>query len=338
LMQQMNIDADRLANEYIQRHPDENYSIVPILPTSGVQLNIPDGTVTHKLKRTIMQARPKREHHEYLCKANSWTSDTFNMIDWESHRQALNRLPKHRTILIKFLNNMAPVGKLVHRYNPKYPTQCPSCPEQVETQEHMLVCPCPKRQAWRETFLTKIEDTLAEYKTPLEIKMLMLDGIRYSLGEIQEMPSNGGFAMTCIESQQATIGWKQLLKGRITQEWKKIQQETMLGHETKHRNAQTWATTIIQTIFEHVLQLWKIRNEDRHGRDWQTTRKAAKEQVVRELEQLYAYKGQVLPEHEWIFHSALDQQKQKSTYILRAFVNNYQPVILASYQTRLETG
>jgi hypothetical protein len=36
--------------------------------------------------------------------------------------------------------------------------------------------------------------------------------------------------------------------------------------------------------------------------------------------------------------NTLEQQRQKSTYVQRAFISNYKPVILASYQTRLETG
>jgi hypothetical protein len=55
LMQQLNVDADRLANEYIHQHQDDKYNIVPLLPTSGIQLNMEGGTVTYHLKKTVMQ-------------------------------------------------------------------------------------------------------------------------------------------------------------------------------------------------------------------------------------------------------------------------------------------
>jgi hypothetical protein len=86
------------------------------------------------------------------------------MIDWESHRQALNKFPSRRTILIKYLNNIAPVGKLVNRYDHKYPAGCPSCPEELETQEHMLQCPCIKRVEWRETFVKEIKETFGRVR------------------------------------------------------------------------------------------------------------------------------------------------------------------------------
>jgi hypothetical protein len=144
LMQQMNVDADKLAGEYIQTHQEESYHIVPILPNSGVQLNMPRGTVTYRLKKTVMQARPQREHQKYLCQKNNWTQNTFHMINWESHHQALNKHPKQRTILIKYVNDIAPVGRIVSKYDPKYPAGCPSCPEGNETQEHMMKFPCIK--------------------------------------------------------------------------------------------------------------------------------------------------------------------------------------------------
>jgi len=38
---QLNVDADKLAGDHMEAHPDKDYTVVPILPTSGVQLNLP---------------------------------------------------------------------------------------------------------------------------------------------------------------------------------------------------------------------------------------------------------------------------------------------------------
>ena len=81
-----------------------------------------------------------------------------------------------------------------------------------------------------------------------------------------------------------------------------------------------------------------MRNGDRHGRDYKTQAEAAKQQAVREIEQLYEYKGQLLPQHEWILATPLEQQRSKRTYVLRAFISNFGPIIEESYKTRLETG
>jgi hypothetical protein len=336
--QQLNVDADKLAGEYIQQHYNDEYGIVPLLPTSGAQLNMEEGTVTHQIKRTVMQARSKRDHKAYLCQKNAWTPTKFNTINWESHRQALNRIPKKRTILVKYLNNIAPVGKMVNKYDPKYTAGCPSCPAECETQEHMLQCPCVKREEWRLKFVQSIQEILDDYQTPLTIKQLMIEGLQHSFGDQEPASQNVNPTVTTIATAQATIGWSQLMKGRFALEWQIAQQDAMQTKSTKHKNAQTWSTQIIQTIFEKWLELWRLRNEDHHGRDWHEQRIATKEQAIREVEMLYTYKGKILPTDEWIFNLTLEQQKLKTAYVLRAFVSNYKPVIMGSYQTRLETG
>jgi hypothetical protein len=176
------------------------------------------------------------------------------------------------------------------------------------------------------------------YQTPQEVHQLMLEGIRQSIHQHHTMSPTVSPSVSAIASAQIAIGWHQIMKGRLANEWKQAQQILMQGRETKYKNAQTWSTTITQTILDKWLELWMIRNKAKHGRDWQTQTTAAKEQATREIDQLYEYKGRVMPHQEWIFSTTLDQQKQKSTYAQRAFISNYKPVILASYQTRSETG
>jgi hypothetical protein len=47
LKPQLNCDADRLADDFLAEHdPDLDFSLVPMLPTAGCQLNLPKGTST----------------------------------------------------------------------------------------------------------------------------------------------------------------------------------------------------------------------------------------------------------------------------------------------------
>jgi hypothetical protein len=201
-----------------------------------------------------------------------------------------------------------------------------------------VAMPHPNRQIWRENLLKAISAVMEAYETPQEVHQLLLEGIRQSIHQHHAMSSAVSPRVSAIASTQGAIGWQHIMKGSLANEWRQDQQTSMQGRETKYKNAQTWSTTIIQTILGQWLELWAIRNKDRHGRDWQTQNTAAKDQATREITQLYEYKGRIMPQHEWIFSNTLEQQRQKSTYVQRAFISNYKPVILASYQTRLETG
>jgi hypothetical protein len=69
----------------------------------------------------------------------------------------------------------------------------------------------------------------------------------------------------------------------MSTQWINHQHETMGASSTKRKNAITWATTMIDTIFIHWLKLWKVRNEARHGRYYKTQQEAAKKQAFIEL-------------------------------------------------------
>ena len=54
---QLNVGADKLAGDYLAANPDKDYTHVPVLPSSGIQLNLPAGTITYNMKVELSQAR-----------------------------------------------------------------------------------------------------------------------------------------------------------------------------------------------------------------------------------------------------------------------------------------
>ena len=78
---QLNVDADKIADQYIQQNPDHAFHQVPLLPTSGIQLHLPVGTVTHKLKRELRLARTEPPLRAHLCERFGWSGETFEDTD-----------------------------------------------------------------------------------------------------------------------------------------------------------------------------------------------------------------------------------------------------------------
>ena len=166
---------------------------------------------------------------------------------------------------------------------------------------------------------------------------LLLDGLDAVLfdKDLTQIPVPPHLEQVALS--QSLIGWKHLLRGRISIHWARLQQEYMGDFDPK-KNGQTWATTVIQEILQGWLDLWTLRNKDRHGHDHQTKQQAATAQAHRELEQLYSLKGQVLPEHEWLFDIPLQARLGMKTYYIRAYLTNWKPVLEESYKERLATG
>jgi hypothetical protein len=193
---------------------------------------------------------------KYLCKKHEWNQSTVETIAWKPHRRAINRHVKKKVTIVKYLNGIIPVGKLVNRYDKKYSAQCPSCDELVETQDHLHQCTNPTREQWRVNFKTAMSQVMDKYNTPEPMVKLWLDSINKGM-EDTENTIECSLELQYIVEAQEKIGWNQLMKGRIAKQWIRYQHEAMGDAATKRKNATTWATDMISTIFDRWLQLWK---------------------------------------------------------------------------------
>ena len=220
----MNCKADDLADQYMQEFHDVDRSRVSILPTSGCQLHLAAGTITYNLKLNLTHARTVPPLRQKLCKRNAWNEPVFNDIDWTAHGQAQKRLKKHKKTLVQYVNDWLPVGKRVHKYDPKYPEWCPSCTAQVEDMSHLLACPSTSRESWRKDCLATIKKTLDETNMAHPIKSLLVEGLHAALYNQPAEAIAVEPAVADVAASQTAIGWTQLLKGRMTKKWAATQE------------------------------------------------------------------------------------------------------------------
>jgi len=455
----LNCKADKLAETYLQSFPDVDHSFVALLPTAGCQLQLDAGTITHDIKRELAMARAVPPMKEKLCHKNSWSEDEFEKIDWVSHGRALSRLKPHQTTLVKYLNDILPVGKMVHRYDPKYPPSCPSCSASLEDREHLWTCPAISRHQWRKNCQSNMLQALNKCDTAPPLQSLILDVLDALLHgkPLDSIPVDPMVAE--VAAAQARIGWHQILKGRFVNEWKNaqdryyrgqtrssataadlthemittenhqpdsmngmnipadgsdcvdstsIQAPTTPAHSTspnpsldseedsyrseastqslsslevsdsgnqadlrnndsisssampilveiagpnltqlasdnstqkRNRTGEKWMTTVITIWLQQWLNLWKLRNEDRHGRDDDTRRQAQNNQTIHEATTFYEeHAARVNPNLQWLFETPLITRTQGNISNLRIWLRTWKPVVEKSYATSLETG
>jgi len=65
---QLNVNADKLVGDYMANHPHTDYTVVPVLPTSGVQLHLLAGTITYNMKKEVSMARTTEPMKQYMIK------------------------------------------------------------------------------------------------------------------------------------------------------------------------------------------------------------------------------------------------------------------------------
>jgi hypothetical protein len=115
---------------------------------------------------------------------------------------------------------------------------------------------------------------------------------------------------TLIGSQKA-IGWRQILRGRFSQEWQRLQNVYSLKHKRKSaytRTGDCWQRQFIKVIWESWYQLWSLRNGEVHGTTAETRVRAQRREVERQLLDIYVSRGFMEPEARVL--SEADQEAQ----------------------------
>jgi len=134
---QLNCDVDYEA-VYFQTVHASYRPLVPRIPLNLAQLHIDGATINSSYKTAIRNAYSEPALRKSIQTTNSWTTDTLNSINFQSHKQALDRMSSRHIQLVKLCHDILPTAKITHRYNPTASKFCPICKSETEDFPHLL--------------------------------------------------------------------------------------------------------------------------------------------------------------------------------------------------------
>jgi hypothetical protein len=115
LESRLNLEADRLATEYMQEDQTRR-PIVALFPTAKAQLIIKGASVTRKIPQAIRFAAGSILIRKYLVERNAaWTTSIFDDIHWDAHGDSHSHHRSHRCYLVKLCHRHLPLGVKLHR-------------------------------------------------------------------------------------------------------------------------------------------------------------------------------------------------------------------------------
>jgi hypothetical protein len=236
----------------------------------------------------------------------------------------------------------SPTGNIAHRNNPHLSHECPACTTPQEDNMHLLTCSSPSRQAWRSATIHKVTAHKRATSDPYLIDIAH-DGLlrlHCQLDPIQpDMYPTKYRAL--IESQQE-IGWDQLYKGRWSVEWRTIQDEFAdKNNLAKHtHNGQSWVLSIGRLLLDQWLELWKIRNAERHGKDVELQHQIRRQSLESELVELHNYRNKVCPADRSLFHASVAEHLAQHPTLesLEEWIYTHKDAIKASTTQAISLG
>ena len=93
-----------------------------------------------------------------------------------------------------------------------------------------------------------------------------------------------------------------------------------------------WSRSVVLHFLQRWLQLWKLRNNSRHGEDPETVAIALRIQVHRELAQLYSFRSEIMPRDKDLFYPTVANhiEAHPSTTVIRNWLSTNRTLIVAS--------
>ena len=330
LMAQINVEADKFAGAY--RHQFGSHRpIIPLSPTRPVALDIDGKTIHRKFKQSIREALHGPDLLEAMQLRYNWQEGVTETIDWDAHSQATQSQTNLRTHYVKLCHDMLPTGSLVCKYGQSLPDYCSLCRSPKEDFHHILQCNHPSRSLWRKGLLSSLTATCHSLKTDPTLTDILLSGLNSWLNDTPFLTDHFPPDYQALIEEQTSIGWAHFFQGRITTRWAETQQWYYNGYpKVRGRDGSSWSRKILCHIFTHWNDLWQTRNTDLHGQDTSAKARTAKDQAIRELQQIYSLQDKVLQRDTSLFYDSFENHTSMPTHSIRQWINTYQPLILKS--------
>ncbi|KAI2494428.1 hypothetical protein MHU86_20111 [Fragilaria crotonensis] len=203
---------------------------------------------------------------------------------------------------------------------------CPCCLSLHEDRDHILRCPTVARTSWRHKFLTKLAETCDNHYTYGPLRDLLLEAFRQWLDPdnppLVQLPLDRyPVALHPLLATQNSIGWRQLFNGRFSQQWADLQNNHLFRNRhhlpTKNPTGHKWQVAIITVIWEQWYALWKMRNEDVHGKDEATRIIAERREVTRRLSAIYDQRQHMEPSAQSLLYPDIRNHLEQPPWVIQ---------------------
>jgi hypothetical protein len=336
----LKVDADHLAGAF-RRTDSSVRSHVPRFSSNFAQLQIKDQTVSGSYRQAIRRATSYDPLLAYIQRKNSWSLDTVDMVDWPLHAAALRARPQRSAQLTKLCHEVLPTATRVNKYDARQSPICPRCQTHLESIDHLLQCPDPARIEWAVSTLRQLTSVSLNRSEHHDIILdIFVSGLEHWMAGTCLSPDDYPPAFHDLIHSQASIGWNQLLRGRVSILWATHIDEFLSTKPTRHPSSsgQLWVKSMILHLWDQFFVLWEERNAVVHGADSSERTKCRKLRLLREIQQLHELRPKVLPGDLIFFISSIPADDDKLDLFVQShgptfiqnWINMYRPLFLKS--------
>jgi hypothetical protein len=276
---QLNVEADRLAEQYYSTGFAPNFN-VPTLPACPAMLFIRGIAITNDYTNQLVRAHTEPQYIQHLQQKFKWSNPTTEIIAWKALSVGLNRINR-QCLAVKVCNDLMPTASTLKKQKYQSQDTCCLC-QQTETREHMIVCSHVSRHKWRIKFIQALRTRMKQLKTQAGILDTFCSALTEWFDSQKVTPSKYHVRYRKAIISQTNIGWRQIFMGKISQDWERLQGSTKVTDST-YRASYLWSASIVELSLTHFISLWEQRNTDVH-----VTNSVQQQQMQKERQQTRA--------------------------------------------------
>ena len=206
-----------------------------ITPRSRVVIHLLEGTVTSSIAATLRHAYNGPALLKAIRLKNDWSRATVESINWNAHGSAIRKQISCRIHYVKYVHDILPTHSQLNRID-KGRRTCPCCQSPNEDRDHILRCPSPEREKWRQEFIGKLAAACTKHHV---VRKWLYPG-----SDSHDEPQQAHYTEEIhhLTRTQTSIGWRQLFYGRFCQAWSDVQQQHMynIRHHLPKHNTVFW--------------------------------------------------------------------------------------------------
>ena len=194
---------------------------------------------------------------------NRFPLEAKDSIDWEACSEGVPALkPSRRRWITKHASANCGVGTTLVEWKYQDDPKCPRC-NAVEDTTHVFRCQAEgANDVWNES-MDKLTTYLVESLTHHELQASLVDNLnRWRRGLL---PCEDFFddEVTLSTQSQSQIGWKNLLEGLLSKQWRQLQQR-QYNTLWKRKSSKKWIKGLFVQLHHLAWNQWKHRNDIKH--------------------------------------------------------------------------
>jgi hypothetical protein len=155
----------------------------------AASLFIQGSKVTSDMKNQLTSQMHDNNMRSFLMQKDSWSSQIFDAIDWNSSERALRRLSKNRQMnVVRLCHNYWHTGsRHVRFYGGESP--CCFCQETKEDWRHILNCPSLDASFHRDASWQKVKKAMQMWRLPADFWTAIEKGLHHLPTDLKESTS-----------------------------------------------------------------------------------------------------------------------------------------------------